>query len=325
MKKKSGAAPDPVAAARSLGFEIAGEITTGGSPRRFFRTRRHGANYILIHDPDWFDYIALQRHLSRAGVAVPKVYDVIGELIIAEDLGRGSLKNRMKKYPAQAARYYSLAIAALVKFQIDGLAGAPVNRRYDRPHIRWEQDYFKTFFLKQLCREPDRAIAGIETDLDRLAADTAAACRLLKKCLMHRDFQSTNIFIKNNRARIIDFQSARIGPPSYDLASLLRDPYVNLPAALEKKLSGYYLRCLQEKTAIGREEFAAAYRVTAVQRHLQTLGAFANLALNKGKPFFLKFAVRAAALLQAALKPTPYERLRNFVAGVRMTAGRWRV
>jgi len=44
---------------------------------------------------------------------------------------------------------------------------------------------------------------------------------------MHRDFQSKNLMIKNEQIFVIDFQGARLGPPSYDLASLLFDPYVN--------------------------------------------------------------------------------------------------
>ena len=54
-------------------------------------------------------------------------------------------------------------------------------------------------------------------------------------------FQSRNIMIRNDEPFIIDFQSARIGPLQYDLASLLIDPYVNLSDEIQKTLFEIYL------------------------------------------------------------------------------------
>ena len=47
--------------------------------------------------------------------------------------------------------------------------------------------------------------------------------------LCHRDFHSRNLMPHGGELVWIDFQDARMGPATYDLASLLRDSYVDLP------------------------------------------------------------------------------------------------
>ena len=49
--------------------------------------------------------------------------------------------------------------------------------------------------------------------------------------LCHRDYHSRNLMLHGGALYIIDFQDARIGPDTYDLVSLLRDSYVDLPDA----------------------------------------------------------------------------------------------
>ena len=65
-------------------------------------------------------------------------------------------------------------------------------------------------------RCPRRGVVG-----DRRACRRAAgAC--------HRDYHSRNLMLHAQNLYIIDFQDARMGPDTYDLASLLRDSYVDL-------------------------------------------------------------------------------------------------
>jgi aminoglycoside/choline kinase family phosphotransferase len=91
---------------------------------------------------------------------------------------------------------------------------------------QWEQHYFfenclgNYFALDQ---------AGV-VELSRLPVFIEIAERLasLPRVLVHRDFQSQNIIIRNGHAYLIDFQGMRPGLSKYDLASLLYDPYVEL-------------------------------------------------------------------------------------------------
>ena len=57
------------------------------------------------------------------------------------------------------------------------------------------------------------------------------------RVLCHRDYHSRNLMLHRGRLYWIDFQDARMGPVTYDLASLLRDSYVDLPEALVAALT----------------------------------------------------------------------------------------
>jgi aminoglycoside/choline kinase family phosphotransferase len=63
------------------------------------------------------------------------------------------------------------------------------------------------------------------------------------KTIIHRDFQSQNIMIKKGCIpRLLDYQGARIGPPAYDLVSILWDPYYRLEDDIRAELLDYYIR-----------------------------------------------------------------------------------
>ena len=117
--------------------------------------------------------------------------------------------------------------------------------------------------------------------------------------LVHRDFQSQNILILGGQAHLIDFQGLRPGLAHYDLASLLYDPYVSFLPAERAELIDFYLG-LGNRLDLGatRAEFDEIYRLCAVQRLMQALGAYGFLGLVKGKAQFLAFIPIALASLR---------------------------
>ena len=120
---------------------------------------------------------------------------------------------------------------------------------------------------------------------------------------MHRDFQSQNVQLEPGRVWVLDFQGARVGPLPYDVASLLRDPYVNLPDAAEDQLLRWYHAHAMpaEPSLAAWEAFREAYSLVSMQRLMQALGAYGFLTLVKGKPWFAQWMTPALALLQRAL------------------------
>ena len=118
---------------------------------------------------------------------------------------------------------------------------------------------------------------------------------------MHRDFQSQNIIIRNGQAHLIDFQGMRPGLAEYDLASLLYDPYVDLPESERAELTAYYRgRQLESGIAINGD-FDLKLRLCAMQRLMQALGAYGFLGLVKGHKHFLKHVAPAMQSLQRTL------------------------
>ncbi|MFO0752646.1 MAG: hypothetical protein U0411_04895 [Thermodesulfovibrionales bacterium] len=120
--------------------------------------------------------------------------------------------------------------------------------------------------------------------------------------------------------RLIDYQGARLGPPAYDLASMLWDPYYGLGDALRERLVGYYVE--QMSTVAGEgfstREFSESLLPCRLQRHMQALGAYGFLSVEKGKKYFLKHVPEALRHLkeETALAKGEYPELYRLVSGL---------
>ena len=178
---------------------------------------------------------------------------------------------------------------------------------------RWEQRYFfENCVGRYFDNLHDEAKANGLAALpvwERIAERLAAWPRVL----VHRDFQSQNILIHEEHAHLIDFQGLRPGLAHYDLASLLYDPYVRLTAEERAELVDFYLG-LGSRIDLGetRAEFDEIYRLCAVQRLMQALGAYGYLGLAKGKDQFLAHVPPALASLRQVTAAVP--RLEEFHA-----------
>jgi aminoglycoside/choline kinase family phosphotransferase len=118
---------------------------------------------------------------------------------------------------------------------------------------------------------------------------------------------------------VIDFQGGRLGPLQYDLASLLIDPYVELPQNLQDRLLSDYLTRLSEFVPVDRGRFLHAYEYCAINRNLQILGAFAFLSRQKGKKDFEPYIPPALKSLKQRLQnlePQVCKQLRRIVEGL---------
>ncbi len=69
--------------------------------------------------------------------------------------------------------------------------------------------------------------------IDELAGEPRVLC--------HRDYHSRNLMMHEGLLYMIDFQDARMGPDTYDLVSLLRDSYVDLPEVVVDELIAFFL------------------------------------------------------------------------------------
>jgi hypothetical protein len=119
----------------------------------------------------------------------------------------------------------------------------------------------------------------------------------LPRVLVHRDFQSQNIMIRDEAAWLIDFQGMRPGLRQYDLASLLYDPYVELNSVERYDLLAAY----QSTAEINDPQFEEIFHLCALQRLMQALGAYGFLGHVKGKPEFLRHIPKALTSLREVL------------------------
>ncbi len=147
---------------------------------------------------------------------------------------------------------------------------------------RYEADYFRDAFLSSYLGLT-RDWSELEGPFDHLAE---MASRADNHFFLHRDFQSRNIMVSDNRTGILDWQGGRLGPLPYDLASLIIDPYTDLSDHEKDKIYQYYLLLLRDYQPKWVDPFKKYFPYLAIQRNLQILGAFSYLTKVQGKPYF---------------------------------------
>jgi aminoglycoside/choline kinase family phosphotransferase len=283
---------------------------SAASQRKFFRLRKDSEeqSYILMmwdsRDEDWNRFLSIPRELSGRIHFLPQLVaaDPALGLILEEDLGKDTLR-RIVENPAcdRATREnaYRRALEALSKWQSIGPDASPAiaSRSMDYPTFRWESDYFAQHCVVGLCGLGSLLDASWEAGVRNLANAAAA----LQQTFLHRDFQSENILLCRGEVRFVDFQGARLGPPAYDVASLLYDPYI---PALDQEtvldLFDYY-RSLPGHPSCTRHELS----LCAAQRLMQALGAYGNLTINKGKPHYRRYVPIALQRLIKVLESLP--------------------
>ena len=294
-----------------------------GSDRRWYRlvSGRHClvmADHGIQIRPETteFDaFVSIGRHLRRRGVPVPRIYlqDRFSGLVFLEDLGDTHLQTLIRGTGDEEGvlRRYRDVIDLLIRMNVSGAESFDTAWTYQTPAydseliIEKECRYFVEAFLGAYCNLP----LGFEDFADEFAVLSQKALRFAVTGFMHRDFQSRNIMIKDDRPFLIDFQGGRIGPIQYDLASLLIDPYVALSESLRKNLAAYCAEKLSRVTVFDTRRFFAGYRYCALTRNLQILGAFGNLARMKNKPWFGAYIPAAIRTLKASADPDEFPKL----------------
>lgn len=122
-----------------------------------------------------------------------------------------------------------------------------------------------------------------------------------------RDFHSPNVLWLAGREGVrriglLDFQDCVIGPPAYDVVSLLQDARVTVSDELELKLLGHYARARKQfEEDFDLAAFAGAYALMGAQRASKILGIFARLDKRDGKSTYLAHIPRVKAYLRKNL------------------------
>jgi aminoglycoside/choline kinase family phosphotransferase len=105
--------------------------------------------------------------------------------------------------------------------------------------------------------------------------------------------------VHKDRLWLIDFQDARWGPITYDIVSLLWDPYAGLDDEARKKLLGRWKSALSSsveenedelspiESAITGEGFLEELERMKVQRLLKAAGSYASFLFTKGRHDYL--------------------------------------
>jgi NDP-sugar pyrophosphorylase family protein/aminoglycoside/choline kinase family phosphotransferase len=306
-----------------------------GSDRKWYRVTGGNASLIMADHGIRQDdstceanaFVSIGLHLKSKGIPIPKIYlyDTFSGHVFMEDLGDMNLQTFIKniKNQERIVSHYKVLIKTLGKLSIDGRKG--FNPAWTFQTAAYTEDlilekecrYFVDAFLNNYLGMNIR-FNDLEAEFRSLAEK---ALRFSVNGFMHRDMQSRNIMVKKDRFYFIDFQGGRLGPIQYDLASLLIDPYVNLPRAVQNALLAFCVETLSPVLRVSPDQFLFCYQYCALTRNLQILGAFGFLTRIKKKTYFEKYIPNAIKTLQYHLSTLQHEEFPTLTSIVRQIGG----
>ena len=255
-------------------------------------------------------HVEVTELLLGAGLPAPRILGVSGRqgALLFEDAGDIRLQDWLEgRTPDEALEAYRRAIQMIVRIQeaTPGLGGESICLclAFDDMKLKWElgfffANYFNRYLGVKLEAETNQAV---QKEFKALCSELSARPRVL----VHRDYHARNLMMQRGALFIIDHQDARMGPASYDLASLLRDPYTALDRDLAGELVEYFISLKGESSVTISDvaEFRTEVELMTVQRMLKAIGTYASQAVA-GNPAYINYidpAINAALYSLEAL------------------------
>jgi aminoglycoside/choline kinase family phosphotransferase len=258
-------------------------------------------------------HLELTALFDRAGVPVPAVVAVADRdgIIFVEDAGDDLVQTWSRTVPpADAETAYERAvdlIAAIRSATEDAISGGNVAGRlaFDADKLAWELEFWRANCFERFLGAPLEG--ALDAEVRRESRELAEALGVRPRVLCHRDYHARNLIVRTGQAPreglvVIDFQDARLGPLTYDVVSLLEDPYAELDAELRARLLERFVDgTVADGTWPGADVFREEYDLMTLQRLLKAIGTYTNQAAVRGKREYLPYIAPAASEARAAL------------------------
>jgi N-acetylmuramate 1-kinase len=268
-------------------------------------------------------WVAIDDGLRARGFSAPSIHraDLDAGFLITEDFGIAGLVEGNP--PAPIAERYEAATDLLAALHREALPETlPLAPQltyaiptFDTDALLVEIGLMLQWYLPDRGAElTEKMRAEFITMWRDLLGKPAAAA----KTWVLRDFHSPNLIWLGERADIarvgiIDFQDAVLGPPAYDLVSLLQDARVDVPEQLELVLLTRYIKARRASDdTFDPAQFAELYAVMSAQRNTRLLGTFARLNRRDGKPQYLRHQPRIWTYLTRSLAHPMLSRAREW-------------
>lgn len=258
--------------------------------RQYFRLQHQNHSYVVMDAPPEKESVSSFIHiatlLAQHDIDIPHIHasDQAQGFILMEDLGDLLLLKAVNSDNLE--KLYHQALTTLAKIQSCPTEALPVfNQTIMLEELHLCQSWFLQHFLQLKLTSKEREI--VQMTFAWLAGQIMAQPQVF----VHRDYHSRNLMVIDNGEHpvlgVIDFQDAVLGPCAYDLVSLLKDCYIQLPREkIDLLLSAFYDKMAHP--CLSFDAFKEAFDLCGLQRHLKVLGIFSRLHLRDQKPDYLK-------------------------------------
>jgi aminoglycoside/choline kinase family phosphotransferase len=225
--------------------------------------------------------------------------------VLQHDVGDRTLFDVLHEDRAEGIRLYRAAIDLLADFQRAGRCelNAPFTTEFFFNELKMAREYY----VEQLMG--GRNSTELESIMEMICRNVADHPYVL----CHRDFHGQNLHVIDDTLYLIDYQDLRMGPDTYDLASLLRDRGVAriIGDQTELELLGHYAEITGAVTD-GTGDVRRRYFETLLQRSIKILGTFSAQPILRGRMHYLDFIPATLDSIRRCIEELPgYAPLRD--------------
>jgi len=272
-------------------------LKQAGSNRQYFRLAKGTESFILTYNPtnvqENHAFVSFTNHFTDQGLCVPSIefVDPQKQFYVQSDLGDLSLFDVMQQegFSENVKSLFQKTCRSLAQLQIVGgknidYSNCIATRSFDKQAIYSDLLYFLYYFVRALDLPYDKNL--LLNDFEMLSS---YLMQEENQFFMHRDCQSRNVMIKDEKIWFIDYQGGMQGALQYDIASLLWQARAQMPYAWRDELVNYYFDHANEllEGTLRKQDFMANYDGFVLIRMLQTLGAYGFKGLFERKPHFI--------------------------------------
>ena len=297
------------------------QLSGDASARRYFRYRPdRERSFIVTLYPESFDLARFTYHqiyelMRKIDIPVPRILALDGPagIVLQQDLGDDALERILPDAPeAERNRLLQVACGYIVRLQQASASdrrqqdGFP-NPSFTSEKLAWELRFFQQHYLAGY-----RSWQGaFESELDRECVLLAQELASHPQRLCHRDYHVRNLMLHQDQLYVIDFQDARWGPPTYDLASLLTDS-IQLQSRESETLIALFLQAMEGE--VEAAAFERLFHLTCIQRLLKALGTYGYQIAVRHQERYRSYVGGSLRRLLDSLRLVPeFPRIRQLV------------
>ena len=280
-------------------------IAGGASFRRYFRLFCGDHSWVVMDSPPDCEplqpYIAVTNTFAKLGLRVPSIYAQSSPqgFLLLEDFGDDLFFKVLDKHNVDGL--YRKAMQAILHIQCCKVIDGWKMPHLDEAFLLTEMQCFSEWYLQKHCgceisTEQHKMLDATFANIAKIVAAQAQVC-------IHRDFHTQNLMrLADGEVGIIDFQSAMIGPITYDFVSLVKDCYCVWPSSqVFAWIEEFHQMLLANNPALVPQsltDFKKDVEMTGLQRHLKAILTYARKKHRDNDDSYLQFIPSALKYIQ---------------------------
>ena len=269
------------------------EIKGDASNRRYYRLSSNKKSFILMdssrENRNFTNFLKFSSIFEKHKINIPKILkrNMKENLLIVEDFGDNLIYKKCN--PKNFNQIYEKSVQNICDIQKIAERNIYLYKKekyLSESSLFLEWVLIKFLDIKIPSKDKNRIMKEMNTIVNNIDHKNYK--------LVHRDYHSKNIFYKNGKIVVIDYQDAVLGSPLYDLVSLLNDCYRDINYKQKNRLKNLFLEKFnsQSKKKLSSDELLHNFDILSIQRHMKASGIFCRLSKKNSRHGYLKYLKR---------------------------------